>query len=291
MVDVDHGPLPSLDCRGAGACRARARSPARRAAASTRGGCGRATRRRRRSASGLTAYRRRVPCGRTVAKPLSRRTLSCCETAGWEIPNSSWMTAQTAPEGRSPSARSSRILRRTGSPSTLNACTSRRISGQRYISDALCARARALAQRGELRPRARVRDVLGGRATRGARSRRPSARARRRSAPWASESMRISTPACAAARAWTSLRSRRSGAELISSIVPRPRRGLDDRVDVERVRLARARSCGPSGGRSRRSTGARSRRPCAWSSPAAGIPNDVCTEPTTQSSWASRSSS
>ena len=38
--------------------------------------------------------------------------------------------------------------------------------------------------------------------------------------PWASESMRIRTPACLAARASMSLRSRRSGAELISSIVP-----------------------------------------------------------------------
>ena len=38
--------------------------------------------------------------------------------------------------------------------------------------------------------------------------------------PWASESMTIRTPAAAALRAWTSSRSRRSGAELISSIVP-----------------------------------------------------------------------
>src|SRR4051812_32266107 len=39
------------------------------------------------------------------------------------MPNSSWMTAHTAPDVISPSASSSRILRRTGSPSTLNACT------------------------------------------------------------------------------------------------------------------------------------------------------------------------
>jgi glycosyltransferase involved in cell wall biosynthesis len=38
--------------------------------------------------------------------------------------------------------------------------------------------------------------------------------------PWASESMTILTPAAAALRAWTSSRSRRSGAELISSMVP-----------------------------------------------------------------------
>ena len=52
-----------------------------------------------RSGSCWTAYRRRVPSGRTVAKPCSRRTLRCCETAGWEMPNSCWMTAQTAPDG------------------------------------------------------------------------------------------------------------------------------------------------------------------------------------------------
>ena len=63
------------------------------------------------------------PSGRTVAKPASRSTLRCCDTPGWEIPNSAWMTAHTAPEVISPSASSSRIRRRTGSPSTSKACT------------------------------------------------------------------------------------------------------------------------------------------------------------------------
>ena len=52
-----------------------------------------------RSGAGLTAYSRRVPTGRTVAKPLSRSTFRCWETAGWEIPNSRLITAQTAPRG------------------------------------------------------------------------------------------------------------------------------------------------------------------------------------------------
>ena len=41
-----------------------------------------------RSGSGFTAYSRRVPAARTVAKPLSRSTRRWCDTAGWEMPNS-----------------------------------------------------------------------------------------------------------------------------------------------------------------------------------------------------------
>ena len=73
--------------------------------------------------------------------------------------------------------------------------------------------------------------------------------------PCASESTRIITPASAAARAWTSLRSRRSPAELISSIVPVARGRLDQLVDVERVGLARLDLAARSGGRSRRRSG------------------------------------
>ena len=40
------------------------------------------------------------------------------ETAGWEIPNSARITAVMAPEVCSPSASSSRMRRRTGSPRT-----------------------------------------------------------------------------------------------------------------------------------------------------------------------------
>src|SRR5215217_3595492 len=78
-----------------------------------------------RSASPLTAYSRRCPSGRTEVKPLSRNTFKCCETAGWLISNSAWMAAPIAPAVCSPSTSSSRMRRRTGSPRTSNACTSR----------------------------------------------------------------------------------------------------------------------------------------------------------------------
>jgi hypothetical protein len=63
-----------------------------------------------------TAHSRRAPSGRTRAKPLSRRTRRCCETAGWVIPNSAWTAAVISPECCRPSASSSRIRRRTGCP-------------------------------------------------------------------------------------------------------------------------------------------------------------------------------
>ena len=53
---------------------------------------GTAPRRRRRAAV--------CPSGRTVVKPLSRRTRRCCDTAGCEMPNSSWTTAVIAPDGQ-----------------------------------------------------------------------------------------------------------------------------------------------------------------------------------------------
>ncbi len=78
---------------------------------------------------------RLVPSGLTVANPASRSTRRCCETAGWEIPNSCWMAVLSAPELCSPSAISSRMRRRTGSPSTSNACTRATISVLTYISE------------------------------------------------------------------------------------------------------------------------------------------------------------
>ena len=98
------------------------------------------------------------------------------------------------------------------------------------------------------------------------------------------------TPACIAARAWTSLRSRRSGAELISSIVC--------------VRAAASMTASMSSAYGWRDV---ILRPVGWpiasihgcsiaatmrfviSAP--GMPNDVCTDAITQPSWASRSSS
>ena len=71
----------------------------------------------------------------------------------------------------------------------------------------------------ELAPAARVGDVRPRSARRGARSRRPSACSRASRVRCASESITSSTPRAAAARAWTSERSRRSGLALISSIV------------------------------------------------------------------------
>src|SRR5437764_1342572 len=50
--------------------------------------------------------------------------------------------------------------------------------------------------------------------------------------PCASESTRMFTPASRAARAWTSERSRRSGAELISSIVAARAGGLRHLLDA-----------------------------------------------------------
>ena len=69
------------------------------------------------------------------------------------------------------------------------------------------------------------------------------------------------------------------------------RRRLDDLRRCRPRTAGGARSCGRSGGRSRRCTGARTRRRSAWSSRPRGIRNAVWTEPTTQSSSASRSSS
>ena len=85
---------------------------------------------------------------------------------------------------------------------------------------------------------------------------------------WASESITIGTPARAAARAWTSERSRRSGLALISSIVPGARGGREHGVEVDRVgRAALDQAAGRVADRVARA-GARSRRSCARSSPA-----------------------
>ncbi len=74
---------------------------------------------------------------RTRAKPVSRSTRSCWETAGWLIPNSAEITVTTSPAACSPSARTSRIRRRTGSPSTSSACTRLTLSIPTYISQDL----------------------------------------------------------------------------------------------------------------------------------------------------------
>src|SRR5918997_305876 len=124
---VDHRlSLSSVDC-----CR-RARLPraisvssaARRGVQKRRNPSSQASTSRNGSAS--TAYRRRAPCGRTLAYPFSRRTRRCCDTAGWLIPNSSWTTPARSPADRAPSPSdiSSSRRRRTGSPRTSNPCTS-----------------------------------------------------------------------------------------------------------------------------------------------------------------------
>ena len=58
--------------------------------------------------------------------------------------------------------------------------------------------------------------------------------------------------------AWTSLRSRRSGAGVDLEHRAGPRRGLDHALDVDRVGRRASRSCARWGGRSRRPAGARS---------------------------------
>src|SRR5690606_9494027 len=68
---------------------------------------------------------RRLPSALTRAKPASRSTLSCCETADFVIPNSAPTTSTTSPEERSPPASSSTMRRLTGSPSTANGCKAR----------------------------------------------------------------------------------------------------------------------------------------------------------------------
>src|SRR6202042_2726469 len=119
LDDLDHAELPS-SVRPALPRASSVASGSRCGAQKRRNGSSHAA--TSRSGSGLTAYSRRVPAARTVAKPLSRSTLRCCDTAGWEMPNSARMTAHTPPEVTSPSAISSRTRRRTGSPSTSKAC-------------------------------------------------------------------------------------------------------------------------------------------------------------------------
>ena len=72
----------------------------------------------------------------------------------------------------------------------------------------------------------------------GARWRPPSACSASVSVRWASESIRIRTPARAAPRALMSERSRRSGLALISSIVPVARGRGEHRIEIDRVGLA-----------------------------------------------------
>lgn len=107
--------------RVARACHARSPSPGPRAAAPEAP---------KRVQPGVDlGQRARVDCvdapgafGAHRPNPLSRNTFSCCETADWGMPNSREMTSTTSPEACSPSARTSRIRRRTGSPRTSKAC-------------------------------------------------------------------------------------------------------------------------------------------------------------------------
>jgi hypothetical protein len=133
--DIDHG-SSFLSVDSSSACEPLAspdqarRSRLPRASSVSRASRGRSHRWRKRlshsstscNAAEPTVYRRRVPSARTYAKPPSRRTRRCCDTAGWEIPNSLLMTAVIAPDACSPSASISNIRRRTGSPRTSNAC-------------------------------------------------------------------------------------------------------------------------------------------------------------------------
>src|SRR5919197_532625 len=108
--DVDHVPSCSLVCGrldldDPGASRRRRSRLPRASSVPSASRCWSQERRKgsshcptSRRRAGATAYRRRVPSARTLANPLSRRTRRCCDTAGWEIPNSPWMTAVIAPD-------------------------------------------------------------------------------------------------------------------------------------------------------------------------------------------------
>ena len=85
--------------------------------------------------------------------------------------------------------------------------------------------------------------------------------------PWASESMRIRTPASAACARVDVVEVAAVGRRVDLEHRAGARRRLDDLRACRPRRAGGARSCGRSGGRSRRSTGARTRRRSAWSSP------------------------
>ena len=93
----------------------------------------------------------------------------------------------------------------------------------------------ALAQRREVRPRSACWPPAPASARRGGRWRCRTAAGRSSCAEWASESIRTITPASAAARAWNSFMSRRSGAALISIIVPFLAAAAITRGHVDRV--------------------------------------------------------
>jgi len=108
--------------------------------------------------------------------------------------------------------------------------------------------------------------------------------------PCASESMRIGTPAWAAARAWHVVEVAAVGRRVDLNHRPGPRRRLEDAVDVDGVRLATldlAAGQVPIASIHGRSIAATMRSVISGSP----IEKDVCTEAMTQSSSASRSSS
>ena len=172
----------------------------------------------------------------------------------------------------------------------------------RVVAPASCCRAllrlaprrrrrRPLAQRRELLPRPRVGDLLG-RQPRAARGRDALAHVLEASRRGGRRSRSGScTPASAAARAWTSSRSRRSGCALISSIVPVRAAASITRVDVDRVRRARLDlAAGRVADRVDQRVLDRGDHPLGHRR-RSSMPNEVWTEPITQSSSASSSSS
>src|SRR5229473_2765188 len=69
------------------------------------------------SAWPFSRYSRCRPSSRTSTAPTSRRTRRCLDTCGWASPSTRTMSFT----GRSPPARTSRICRRRGSATALNA--------------------------------------------------------------------------------------------------------------------------------------------------------------------------
>ena len=183
---------------------------------------------------------RQQPRPRRATRRSSSRARS---TRGWSAPIS---PPRSAPRS------TIRARLRRGGRAAARALLARERRPRRRRAAAAGAQRRPLEPSPRAPPRAACWRRRPPSARRAAPSRCRSAARRSRCGECASELITMPTPAAAAARACTSLRSRRSGLALISSSVPLPRAGGEHRVDVERVGLRAARSAGRSGGRAHR---------------------------------------
>src|SRR5215210_4815931 len=102
------------------------------------------------SAGPLSRYSRRLPSPRTSTAPTSRSTRKCLDTSGWDIPS----IRTSSFTDRSPEARTSRISRRLGSATALNASVvvAARAMRKLYIHIVIYQGARILAKPSNVRP-------------------------------------------------------------------------------------------------------------------------------------------